>query len=716
MTQPLRLSPDSLLAHEPFVRAVVRDLLKDEHRVQDVLQETWIRALDKGPREGGSLKGWLARVARRLAIDEHRGSARRERRERETARGEALESVDALHARLEAQREVVDAVLALEEPYKSVVLLAYYEQLAPQAIGARLGRSAATVRSQLSRAHEILKRKLDHEHGGDRSAWAGVLLPWALATKSKAGVLVAAGIGVALIGAGAWVLPRVMSDGHSREAAALELAVQAPDSPADNRSVLDAGSSPSSRSVAGVLVTQKQVEPPAGVPDLHLATLGNGELMNLAVQTMRALEKKLLTPDPRFAEQEKALLAMPDTGLVRLVLRKENGAPFEGMIFPREGGCFFSFATLSHDYDREADIFYEQDSLKAQSGMILQVGDIPLADIKPSAATPPSALSAEARAPWELLFTRIDGEDDRGMEALSKRQVELHLPAAPAVVGRSYVLRGFTRGGHDQLVAVRVLGKDEGSITLSWRMLLRWPRPGEEHHYATKPAFAEVPAGPSWMEGVSADELVKLLHSIRGVSEPRVLEVPKELVASSAWLRAGADGTSGCFRVLPEHQFRPLVEVPYAGTYYSIEERRYLGWDGCEIGLLYGEFSAACGGGTGWMLDLGELSRDELPGVLLGEAPKRIAKADLEKWSFLWEARSALRPGWKTPERFVKPEEFARANEMRLRQPVTLKVGHSFLLRSIVRSGADHLLLMTTLETSKDGTSFSWRELKRFDR
>src|SRR5689334_8026356 len=230
----MRLSLDSLLAHEPFVRAVVRDLLRDEHRVQDVLQETWIRALQAGPDQGGSLKGWLAKVARRLALDQRRGTARLERRERDAARNEALESVDALSARLEAQREVVDAVLALEEPYKSVVLLAYYEQLAPQAIAERLGRSPATVRSQLSRAHEILKRRLDAHHGGDRSAWAGVLLPWAVATKSNAGLAVAVGIGVALIGAGAWMLPRMLQADAQSESVPTQVALGIPSEPVED--------------------------------------------------------------------------------------------------------------------------------------------------------------------------------------------------------------------------------------------------------------------------------------------------------------------------------------------------------------------------------------------------------------------------------------------------------------------------------------------------
>ena len=71
------LTADALLQHEPFVRAVVRGLLTDEARVQDVLQETWLTALRRPPRDAGALRSWLARVASNLAKDSHRGRSRR---------------------------------------------------------------------------------------------------------------------------------------------------------------------------------------------------------------------------------------------------------------------------------------------------------------------------------------------------------------------------------------------------------------------------------------------------------------------------------------------------------------------------------------------------------------------------------------------------------------------------------------------------------------
>lgn len=123
------LSAETLLEHDSFVRAVARGLLGGEHEGADVAQETWMRALGGGPREPGALRGWLGRVASNLARDRRRSATRRALREERVARGEAQESVAAAFERLSLQRDVVAAILALDEPYRGVVLLRYFHEL-----------------------------------------------------------------------------------------------------------------------------------------------------------------------------------------------------------------------------------------------------------------------------------------------------------------------------------------------------------------------------------------------------------------------------------------------------------------------------------------------------------------------------------------------------------------------------------------------------------
>ncbi|MBL8801068.1 MAG: sigma-70 family RNA polymerase sigma factor [Planctomycetes bacterium] len=192
----------ALLEHAAFVRAVARSLVRDDAAADDLAQDTWVRAATaRAPERLGELKQWLAKITRNRAAELGRSGARRSTRERAVARAEALESVEETVARLDAQRDVVAKILALDEPYRSVVVLRYYHELSSEEIAQRLGSKPATVRTQLTRAHELLRGKLDKQYGS-RAAWAGLLLPDARASASAAlgvGFIVAAVVGAALL-------------------------------------------------------------------------------------------------------------------------------------------------------------------------------------------------------------------------------------------------------------------------------------------------------------------------------------------------------------------------------------------------------------------------------------------------------------------------------------------------------------------------------------
>jgi RNA polymerase sigma-70 factor (ECF subfamily) len=175
---PSGLSSRTLLEHESFVQAVARGLLGDPEQARDVAQDTWLQALRGGPRSLPSLRAWLGRVAGHRALDVRRAASRRTARERSVARDEALEPVDVTYERLATQREVVAKILELSEPYKSVVILRYYHELTHEQIAARLHSKPATVRTQLVRAHETLRSKLDAQYR-DRETWSALLLPFA---------------------------------------------------------------------------------------------------------------------------------------------------------------------------------------------------------------------------------------------------------------------------------------------------------------------------------------------------------------------------------------------------------------------------------------------------------------------------------------------------------------------------------------------------------
>ena len=71
-------------------------------------------------------------------------------------------------------------------------------------------------------------------------------------------------------------------------------------------------------------------------PALKSATAA--EPLALAVQTKRAIEARILTPDPELIGRERALLELPDTGFCRLQHRVRGETGWEDLILRRGGG------------------------------------------------------------------------------------------------------------------------------------------------------------------------------------------------------------------------------------------------------------------------------------------------------------------------------------------------------------------------------------------
>jgi len=82
-----------------------------------------------------------------------------------------------LDERVEAQRLVAGLVLGLEEPFRTTLLLRYYEDLSAADVARRLGVPAGTVRWRIKHALDELRPALDRAHGGSRERWHALLLP-----------------------------------------------------------------------------------------------------------------------------------------------------------------------------------------------------------------------------------------------------------------------------------------------------------------------------------------------------------------------------------------------------------------------------------------------------------------------------------------------------------------------------------------------------------
>lgn len=161
---------EELLAHDAWLRGMVRDLVEPD-LVEDVVQETFLAAWLKG--RVHNLPGFLRRVGRNLAFRQRRSAGRRRARERVRARDEALPATAEMLERLEAHRQLTAAVADLEEPYRTTILLRYFEGLSPKAIAARQGVPASTVRTRVERGLQQLRGRLE---GTDLRALAALFL------------------------------------------------------------------------------------------------------------------------------------------------------------------------------------------------------------------------------------------------------------------------------------------------------------------------------------------------------------------------------------------------------------------------------------------------------------------------------------------------------------------------------------------------------------
>ncbi len=692
------LSVESLLAHEPFVRAVVRGLVRDEAELQDILQETWLRGLAGAPAGEGSLRGWLARVARNLALDQRRRRERRDQRERTSSRLErgegGGESVDEAYARLATQREVVDTVLALEEPYRGVVLLRYYEGLDPTAIAARLERSPATVRSQLSRAHESLRKRLDRRCG--REAWAGLGFPFAwrgasatlkLASLAAGGLLVLAGV--------RWIT----SPSDSRGAALASLppaeAEEAP--PVEVAFVVP----PEVREPAPSVVATPEAPPVSPPPVAELVALSLDERLALAVQLMRTIEADLVRVDPALVADNAALLTLADTGVARVL----DGRKADLVL--SQGGCaYFSFATREYSYQSEPDLGFHDHMLRSgfhgrQIGLLFDAGPVSLARM-PSRPDPiPGWVPEERSHDWELLWS-----DELTQEQGAATDMDRHV--YPVQTGHTFLLRVQSPGEHDHLVAFSVIAQDDDSCTLLWRTVARWPvaeSKGDSWHYPEE--HREVPAGPPWLVLLSLEERIQLLTELRSSARPSLLEVPLEMRER---FERGPTDARFC-RLLERSRWDPLLERTWEGAFYSFEKEDH-DYETAILGLEKDFSSGFAGSEQGLFLDLGRLNTDQVQSVWNGIPPSSLARGSREAWDFLFQVQPERNVVYGTAK--FSEADAARVRELGLSQRCPVVLGHVYLLRSVLFGNRDQLVCFQVLDREHGGVSLAWKELARF--
>lgn len=150
-------------AHTPALYGFALRLTRgNEDAAQDVVQETWVRAVGKlaGFRWQSSLKTWLHAVALNL----HREQLRR-RATADAKQGELRRRFAVVHGGVGRTMDLEQGLRELPDGQREVMLLHDVEGYTHEEIGELLGIASGTSKSQLARARRAMRAWLDGKEG-----------------------------------------------------------------------------------------------------------------------------------------------------------------------------------------------------------------------------------------------------------------------------------------------------------------------------------------------------------------------------------------------------------------------------------------------------------------------------------------------------------------------------------------------------------------------
>ena len=172
-----------LRRHGGMVLGVCRRALGDAHEAEDAFQATFLVFVAKAGslRRPEQLGSWLYGVALRVAAKARVGAARRRIKEVAIVDAPAPES-DVSPEKLEFHRELNEAIRRLPDKYRAPVVLCYLEGKTYTEAARVLGWAEGTVSGRLSRARDMLRRRLERTAAPNS---AGLLAPLTMAALSN---------------------------------------------------------------------------------------------------------------------------------------------------------------------------------------------------------------------------------------------------------------------------------------------------------------------------------------------------------------------------------------------------------------------------------------------------------------------------------------------------------------------------------------------------
>ena len=195
---------EDLLVHADWLHRLAVHLVHDND-ADDLVQETWATAAGASLRTDWPTQPWLGTVMRNLARRRWRSAQVQDRnRPAVLATATPTPSPAELLERAQMQRALATAVTELDEPFRSTILLRYYEGRSAADIARELGLPAGTVRWRLSSAMERLRRRLQDGNGESRRSWVILVSPLGrpVTTAMSAGTTTSVARGASFLGLG----------------------------------------------------------------------------------------------------------------------------------------------------------------------------------------------------------------------------------------------------------------------------------------------------------------------------------------------------------------------------------------------------------------------------------------------------------------------------------------------------------------------------------
>lgn len=145
-------------------------LLGDRHAAEDLVQQTFVIAIEQAASFDGGRRvlPWLCGILTHRALQLRRQLRQRaaaDAAQRATGADVVVDAAADAAAR-ETSATVAATVRTLPEPYRQVLLLHLVHELAPKEVAEALARPDATVRTQLARGLELLRKALPLGIGG----------------------------------------------------------------------------------------------------------------------------------------------------------------------------------------------------------------------------------------------------------------------------------------------------------------------------------------------------------------------------------------------------------------------------------------------------------------------------------------------------------------------------------------------------------------------